>query len=159
MKEPEAVGAIEAAAAAPRKRASSYPEPFASRVAAREKRPLGDRFGVTNFGVNHTRLAPGGLSALHHRHSKQDEFIYVLEGEPTLVTDTAEMQLHPGMCAGFAAGGAAHHIENRTSRDVVLLEVGDRARGDEVFYPDDDIQAALGDDGQWTFTRKNGTPY
>ena len=159
MTKSEPVAAIEAAAAAPRKRASNYPEPFASRVAAREKRPLGDRFGIASFGVNHTRLAPGGLSALHHRHSKQDEFIYVLEGEPTLVTDTAEMQLRPGMCAGFAAGGAAHHLENLTSRDVVLLEVGDRARGDEVFYPHDDIQAVLGDDGKWIFTRKNGTPY
>ena len=159
MTKPEAVVAIEAAVAAPRTRASNYPEPFASRVAAREKRPLGDRFGLANFGVNHTRLAPGGVSALHHRHSKQDEFIYVLEGDPTLVADGGEVQLRPGMCAGFAAGGAAHHLENRTNRDVVLLEVGDRARGDEVFYPDDDIKAALGDDGRWIFTRKNGTPY
>lgn len=159
MTKPEAGVAIDATAAAPRTRASNYPEPFASRVAAREKRPLGDRFGLANFGVNHTRLAPGGHSALHHRHSKQDEFIYVLEGEPTLVTDGGEVQLRPGMCAGFAAGGAAHHIENRTNRDVVLLEIGDRSRGDEVFYPNDDIQAALGDDGQWVFTRKNGTPY
>jgi len=159
MTKPNPTVAIEAAAAAPRKRASNYPEPFASRVAAREKRPLGDLFGVTSFGVNHTRLAPGGHSALHHRHSKQDEFIYVLEGEPTLVTDTGEVLLRPGMCAGFAAGGAAHHIENRTGRDVVILEVGDRSQGDEVFYPDDDVQAVLGDDGQWLFTRKNGTPY
>ena len=159
MTKPELPVAIDAAAAAPRKQASNYPAPFAARVSAREKRPLGDLFGVTNFGVNHTRLAPGGHSALQHRHSKQDEFIYVLEGEPTLVTDTAEMKLRPGMCAGFAAGGAAHHIENRTGRDVVILEVGDRSQGDEVFYPDDDVQAVLGDDGQWLFTRKNGTPY
>ena len=151
--------AIEAATAALRKRASNYPEPFAARVSAREKRPLGDLFGVTNFGVNHTRLAPGGQSALHHRHSRQDEFIYVLEGEPTLVTDVDETQLRPGMCAGFQAGGSAHHIENRTSRDVVILEVGDRSAGDEFFYPDDDIEAVLGDDRQWRFTRKNGTPY
>jgi len=156
---PELPVAIDAAAAAPRKRNSNYPAPFAARVSAREKRPLGDLFGVTNFGVNHTRLAPGGHSALQHRHSKQDEFIYVLEGEPTLVTDAGEAPLGPGMCAGFAAGDSAHHLENRTSRDVVLLEVGDRSRGDEVFYPDDDIQAVLGDDGQWIFTRKNGTPY
>lgn len=151
--------AIDAAAAAPRKRASNYPEPFASRVSAREKRPLGDLFGVKAFGVNHTRLAPGGHSALHHRHSLQDEFIYVLEGEATLVSEAGETQLRAGMCAGFAAGGSAHHLENRGSRDVVILEVGDRPPGDEVFYPDDDIQAVLGDDGQWRFTRKNGTPY
>ncbi len=96
-------------------------------MAGREKRPLGDRFGLAAFGVNHTRLAPGGQSALHHRHSKQDEFIYVLEGEPTLVSDDGETQLRPGMCAGFAAGGGAHHLENRTSRDVVILEVGESA--------------------------------
>ena len=159
MTKPNPTVAIDAVTAAPRKRASNYPEPFASRVSAREKRPLGDRFGIANFGVNHTRLAPGGHSALHHRHSKQDEFIYVLEGEPTLVTDTGETQLRPGICAGFAAGGSAHHLENRTNRDVVILEVGDRPQGDAVFYPDDDIQAAMGDDGQWIYTRKNGTPY
>ena len=75
MTKPDPTVAIEAAAAATRRRPSNYPEPFASRVSAREKRPLGDLFGVENFGVNHTRLAPGGQSALHHRHSKQDEFI------------------------------------------------------------------------------------
>ena len=159
MTDPKPPIAIEAASAPPRAKPSNYPEPFASRVAKREKRPLGDRFGLAAFGVNHTRLAPGGHSALHHRHSKQDEFVYVLEGEPTLVGEAGETQLRPGMCAGFAAGGAAHHLENRTSRDVVILEVGDRPPGDAVFYPDDDIQAVLGDDGKWRFTRKNGTPY
>jgi len=159
MTEPKPPLAIEAAGAPPRPKASNYPEPFASRMARREKRPLGDGFGLAAFGVNHTRLAAGGESALHHRHSLQDEFIYVLEGEPTLVSDTTEVQLRPGMCAGFAADAAAHHLENRTPRDVVILEVGDRPRGDAVFYPVDDIEAVLGDDGKWRFTRKNGTPY
>ena len=159
MTDPKPPIAIEAASAPPRAKPSNYPEPFASRVAKREKRPLGDRFGLTAFGVNHTRLAPGGHSALHHRHSKQDEFVYVLEGEPTLVGEAGETQLRPGMCAGFAAGGAAHHLENRTTRDVVILEVGDRPPGDAVFYPSDDLQAVLGDDGAWRFTKKDGTPY
>src|SRR5215210_2178737 len=75
--------AIVAASAPPRTRPSTYPEPFFSRMAKREKRPLGDLFGLKNFGVNLTRLAPGGESALLHRHSKQDEFVYILEGEPT----------------------------------------------------------------------------
>src|SRR5919107_2045642 len=110
--------AILASAAPPRTRPSTYPEPFFSRMAKREKRPLGDLFGLKNFGVNLTRLAPGGESALLHRHSKQDEFVYVLEGEPILVTDHDEVQLSPGMCAGFPAQGIAHQLVNRTDRDA-----------------------------------------
>ncbi len=151
--------ALVAAETPPRARPSSYPEPFASRMAQREKRPLGDRFGLTNFGVNLTRLAPGGESALLHRHSRQDEFIYILEGAPTLVTDAGEVQLAPGMCAGFPAGGVAHQLVNRTDAAVVYLEVGDRTPGDEGSYPSDDLAAALGADGTWSFTHKDGTPY
>ena len=99
--------AIVASSAPPRTKPSNYPEPFFSRMAKREKRPLGDLFGLKNFGVNLTRLAPGGESALLHRHSKQDEFVYVLEGEPTLVTETEEVRLSPGMCAGFPVRGIA----------------------------------------------------
>ena len=88
-------------------------------MAKREKRPLGDLFGLKNFGVNLTRLAPGGESALLHRHSKQDEFVYILDGEPTLVTDGEEVTLSPGMCAGFPAQGLAHQLVNRTDRTVV----------------------------------------
>jgi uncharacterized cupin superfamily protein len=151
--------AVAAADAAPRIRPSNYPEPFASRMAGRLKRPLGDLFGLKNFGVNLTRLPPGTVSALHHRHSRQDEFIYVLEGEPTLITDAGERQLSPGMVAGFAAGGTAHHLENRTAQGCVILEIGDRAEGDAVIYPSDDIQAVMGEDGKWRFSHKNGEPY
>jgi len=152
--------AIKASEAPPRAKSSNYPEPFFSRMARREKRPLGDLFGLTNFGVNLTRLAPGGESALRHAHSRQDEFIYVLEGKPTLITGAGETPLEPGMCAGFKAGtGDAHHLVNRTRSDVVYIEVGDRTQGDEGSYPDDDIQAVLGADGKWRFTRKDGTPY
>lgn len=157
-RQPAAI-AIEAAAAAPRSKPSNYPEPFASRMAGREKRPLGDLFGLRNFGVNLTRLRPGAMSALRHRHSRQDEFVYVLEGEPTLVTDAGATVLRPGMCAGFPAGGTAHHLVNHSDADVVFLEIGDRSAGDEGFYPDDDIQAAMGPDGAWRFVRKDGTPY
>jgi uncharacterized cupin superfamily protein len=128
-------------------------------MAGRVKRPLGELFGLTNFGVNLTRLAPGAASSLHHRHSRQDELIYVLEGEPTLFADAGEMQLHPVMVAGFAAGGTAHHLENRTERDCVILEIGDRAHGDEGSYPADDIQAAMGEDEKWRFSHKDGRPY
>jgi uncharacterized cupin superfamily protein len=151
--------AIHAAAAPPRTKPSNYPEPFFSRMSKREKRPLGDIFGLKNFGVNLTRLAPAGESALLHRHSKQDEFIYILEGRPTLITDVGEVILGPGMCAGFPASGKAHHLINRTDCDVVYLEIGDRTAGDEGFYPSDDIQASLGLGGKWVFCRKNGTPY
>lgn len=151
--------AIEAADAPPRTKPSNYPEPFFSRMGKREKRPLGDLFGLKNFGVNLTRLKPGGESALLHRHSKQDEFVYILEGNPTLVTDRGEIALAPGLCAGFAAGGIAHQIVNRTDRDVVYLEIGDRTPGDDGTYPADDLKAALGPDGKWQFTHRDGRPY
>lgn len=151
--------ALDAASVAPRARASSYPEPYFSRMSRREKRPLGDAFGVRNFGVNLTRLAAGGESSLLHRHSKQDEFIYVVQGEPTLVTDAGEVALRPGMCAGFPAGGRAHQLVNRTGSDVLYLEVGDRTPGDEGFYPVDDIKASQAPDGKWVYTRKDGTAY
>src|SRR5260370_1123350 len=96
--------AIAAAEAPARTRKSVYPEPFAALMEGRVKHPLGDLFGLTNFGVNLTRLAPNGISALRHAHSKQDEFIYILQGHPTLHTDEGRTQLSPGMCAGFKAG-------------------------------------------------------
>lgn len=152
--------AIVAAEAPPRARGSRFPASLATRMAGREKRPLGDLFGLTHFGVNLTRLAPGAASALRHAHSLQDELVYVLEGEPTLVTESGECLLRPGMCAGFKAGaGNAHHLVNRSRADVVFLEVGDRSAGDSVRYPDDDIQARLGPDGQWQYAHKDGTPY
>jgi uncharacterized cupin superfamily protein len=151
--------AIQAADAPSRTKPSNYPEPFASRMAGREKRPLGDLFGLSNFGVNLTRLAPDAVSALRHAHTRQDEFIYVVQGCPTLCTDEGETQLSPGMCAGFKAGtGNGHHLINRTSEDVVYLEVGDRTPGDEGSYPDDDLKAVL-ENGKWKFTHKDGTPY
>ena len=151
--------ALRAADVAPRTKPSVYPEPFFSRMARREKRQLGDVFGLKNFGVNLTRIAPGGESSLLHRHSRQDEFIYILEGTPTLVTDDGEFALAPGMCAGFPAGGIAHQLVNRSDAGVVYLEVGDRTAGDEGSYPNDDIKAELDPDGQWRFSRKDGTPY
>ncbi|HYE51397.1 MAG TPA: cupin domain-containing protein [Azospirillaceae bacterium] len=152
--------ALMAADAPPRARQTIAPEPFATRLGGRFKQPLGDLFGLRNFGVNLTRIKPGGISALRHWHSRQDEFVYILEGEPTLVTDAGETHLRPGMCAGFAAGsGDAHMLANRTDRDVVYLEVGDRTAGDSVTYPDDDLAAVLDADGQWRFVHKDGTPY
>jgi uncharacterized cupin superfamily protein len=151
--------AIRAADTPPRARTSGYPVEFLARVAGRDKRPLGDRFGLATFGVNLTRLAPGAWSSLHHRHGRQDEFIYILEGTPTLLTDAGETPLSPGMCAGFPAGGTAHHLENRSGADVVYLEIGDRGAGDSVVYPNDDLAATQGPDGAWRYTRKDGSGF
>ena len=142
-----------------RTKPSNYPEPFASQMHGREKRPLGDLFGVTNFGVNLTQLAPGTVSSLRHAHTTQDEFIYILEGHPTLHTDEGRTHLSPGICAGFKAGtGNGHRLLNETSEVVVYLEVGDRSLGDQGIYPDDDLKAVMLD-GKWTFQHKDGTMY
>lgn len=151
--------AIVAAQAAARVKPSNYPEPFASRMTGRQKHPLGDVFGLTNFGVNLVKLAPNAASALRHAHTKQDEFVYILRGHPTLHTDEGKTRLSPGMCAGFKAGtGNGHRLINETRTEVVYLEVGDRTPGDEGSYPDDDLQALLVD-GKWKFGHKDGTPY
>lgn len=150
--------AIRAGDAPLRVKKSNYPPEFARRMEGRSKHPLGDLFGLSNFGVNLTTLAPGAVSALLHRHSRQDEFIYVLKGEITLVTDRGTEVLTEGMCAGFAAGGVAHNLENRSTEPATYLEIGDRTPGDEVAYPADDLQAVLVE-GAWQFTHKDGRPY
>ncbi len=159
MKVEPAPVAINAIDVPPRARSSLYPEPFASRVGGRVKRQLGERFGLTNFGVNLTTLVPGAASALRHAHTKQDEFIHILSGHPTLMTDEGRTRLAPGQCAGFKAGsGNAHCLVNETSVDVVYLEVGDRTADDVVSYPDDDLAARFVE-GAWQFFKKNGEPY
>jgi uncharacterized cupin superfamily protein len=159
MTPPPRAPALKALDIAPRARQTHYPEPFAARVAGREKRALGDAFGLTNFGVNLTRLAPKAVSSLRHAHTRQDEFVYILQGHPTLVTDEGRTPLAPGMCAGFKCGtGNAHHLLNETDDDVLYLEIGDRTPGEQASYPDDDIQAVQ-INGQWRFARKDGTPY
>ena len=151
---------LKALEAPPRARASGYPEPFRARVAGREKKPLGDLFGLTNFGVSLTRLEPGAQSSLRHAHAKQDEFVYILEGRPTLFTNHGATELEPGMCAGFKAGdGDAHHLVNRTGEDVLYLEIGDRTRGDSAVYPDEDLQVVQDAEGNWRYLHKDGTPY
>ena len=159
MPVPTPLVTIAATEAPVRIKRSIYPEPFASRMAGRQKQPLGDLFGLTNFGVNLTRLAPGAVSALRHTHARQDEFVYVLQGQPTLHTDEGNMLLAPGMCAGFKAGtGNGHRLVNNSAEEAVYLEIGDRTPGDEAAYPDDDICAQLVNES-WTFTHKDGTPY
>jgi uncharacterized cupin superfamily protein len=146
-------------AAVPASTGSSYPESFRSRVAARRKQRLGDALGLKNFGVNLTTIPACSMSALRHWHSHEDEFIYMVSGELVLLTDGGEQRLTAGMCAGFPAGKAdGHCLVNRTDRDAVYLEVGDRRPEDAVTYPDDDLHAQPTPKGR-RFTRKDGTSY
>jgi uncharacterized cupin superfamily protein len=137
---------------------SLYPSPYHEPCSKRTRHSLGDAAGLTSFGVNLTRLAPGTWSSQRHWHSAEDEFIYVLEGEVVLVTDAGEETLRAGDCAGFKAGSAdGHHLQNRTGRDVLYLEVGTRRPADDaVAYPDIDLLSPQGHGG---FTHKDGRPY
>jgi uncharacterized cupin superfamily protein len=140
---------------------SGYPEPYRSRVLPREKRQLGKALGLKQFGVNLTTLPPGKESSMRHWHTREEEFVYVLEGEVVLRTDAGEQLLRAGCCAGFPAGsGDGHQLVNRSDRPAVYLEVGSRHEADAVFYPDADVDMHYDPavhDGR--FTRKNGTPY
>lgn len=154
----KAAAAVEARQVPAARVKSQFPQPLAARFEGRERRRLGEWFGLANFGVNLTRLAPGAISSFRHAHKTQDEFVFVLEGHPTLHTDQGSMRLAPGMCAGFRAGtGDAHNLSNNTSVDVWYLEIGDRSAGDEVSYPEEDLKGALVN-GSWVFTRRNGEP-
>jgi uncharacterized cupin superfamily protein len=138
---------------------TSYPEPYRGENQRRWNRRLGDYVGLTNFGVNLTRIEPQGQSSSRHWHTRQDEFVYVLSGEVVLETEAGEEVLHEGMCAGFPAGTRnGHRFVNRTNIDSLLLVVGDRTPGDEVGYSDIDMHGYLGADGRYRFTRKDGTP-
>ena len=150
--------AIEARSVPPR-RGSGYPHPFSVPCAGREKHALGDAFALHQYGVNLVTLPPGTWSSQRHWHSEEDEFIYILDGRPTLVTDGGRTPLAPGMCAGFPAGAAnGHHLVNETDAPVIYLEVGSRRMGDDVDYPDIDMQVRHRGTGG-TYTHRDGTPY
>jgi uncharacterized cupin superfamily protein len=143
----------------PRTKTSFYPEPFASRMQGRQKRQLGELYGLKNFGVNLTSLAPNAFSSLRHSHLKQDEFIYIVQGHPTLNTNDGCFELSPGMCVGFPAGtGNAHNLHNQTSEVVFYLEIGDRTPGESVSYPDDDLRIEQVE-GKTQYLHKDGSPY
>ena len=138
---------------------SNYPEQFKGIVAGRLKQRLGNAAGLNNFGVNLVHLQPGSSSALRHWHTLEDEFIYILEGELTLITNAGEQILGAGMAAGFPAGEAnGHHLVNRSSKVAVYLEIGDHRSDDEANYPDNDLVAKATKDGT-LFTHKDGTAY
>jgi uncharacterized cupin superfamily protein len=137
---------------------SIYPAPFGDKLAGREKRALGDALGLTQFGVNLVTLPAGAWSSQRHWHAHEDEFIYVLQGEVTLVTDTGQKTLTAGMAAGFPAGKAdGHHLINQSDRPALYLEVGTRAGNEVAQYSDIDMMAREG--GRFVFKHKNGDPY
>lgn len=150
--------ALDPMTVAPRK-GTSYPEPFKAQGAERLKRALGEAVGLNNFGVNLVHLEPGVWSSQRHWHTHEDEFVYVLDGELTLVTDEGEQVLGPGMAAGFPAGREnGHHLINRSAATAVYLEVGDRSSEDTVYYPDLDLVAQPASRGG-AFTNRKGEPY
>ena len=139
---------------------STYPEPFRSRMGTREKRRLGEPFGLTQFGANLVTLGPGGQSALRHWHSHEDELVYILSGELVLVTDAGEQVVTAGMVVGFPGGNQdAHHFINRSGAPVQYLEMGSRIEEDMAYYPDDDMKWQVVADGRWIATHKDGTPF
>ena len=140
------------------RRSTVYPKPFDAGFEKRIKRALGDVFGLSQFGVNLVTLEPGAMSAHRHWHQREDEFVYVLEGSPMLVTDAGDTRLEPGMAAGFPAGEAnGHHLVNNTDGPVLYLEVGTRSQGEDVEYPDVDMKARKVD-GRYQIAHKDGTP-
>lgn len=140
-------------------RGVNYPKPFNAGFEKRIKRRLGDVFGLTQFGVNLVTLEPGAMSTQRHWHHREDEFVYVLEGKPTLETNAGETQLSPGMAAGFPAGEPnGHHLVNKSNETVLYLEIGTRSPVEDAVYSDVDMEAKKVD-GKYRITHKDGTPY
>ena len=139
---------------------TGYPAPHDAICNMREKHRLGDATGLTNYGVNYVVLPAGQASAQRHWHKVQDEFVWVLDGELVLVTDTGEELMTPGMSAGFPAGEPdGHHLINRTAKPAAYLEIGDRLPGDSGAYPDIDMKFEFDAEGGPHFLHKDGTPY
>lgn len=151
--------AIDPANVQPRS-SSGYPEPFRSRVLPREKRALGDALGLTKIGVNLTTLLPGKESSMRHFHSREDELVFVLEGEVVLRTDEGEQLLTAGTCAGFPAGMKnGHQLVNRSDRPSRYLEISNRDPEDSADYPDVNLAYRKSPAGKALYARKDGTPY
>lgn len=143
--------------AVPERSGSGYPVPFAALAGKRVRQALGDAGGVTDFGVNLTRLPPGAWSSQRHWHSHEDEFVFVLSGELALITDAGEQVLRAGECAAFPKNAAdGHHLINRSAAIATYLEIGSRCAADSCMYPDIDLHSPAGDGG---YTHKDGTPY
>ncbi len=144
-------------ASVPRRKGSGYPSPFDAPCAQRVRQRLGDAGGLTDFGVNIMHLPPGGWSSQRHWHSAEDEFVYVLEGQLTLVENAGETLLCAGECAAFAKGsGDGHHLINRSDAVAIYLEVGSRSPDDITTCADVDMMSTNADG---RFVHKDGTPF
>jgi uncharacterized cupin superfamily protein len=138
---------------------SMYPPPFDEPCRARERKRIGDAAGLTQFGVNLLRLRPGVSSSQRHWHTAEDEFVYVLTGEVILVTDAGEETLRAGDAAGFKAGDAdGHCLQNRSTADALVLEIGTRVPTDAAYYPELDLIAPASGVPA-IYTHRDGTPY
>jgi uncharacterized cupin superfamily protein len=138
---------------------SGYPAPYRARCLGRHKQRLGDAAGLTQFGVNLTRIDPGSQSALRHWHEEEDEFVYVIEGELVLIDDHGETPLRAGDAAAFPRGdGNGHHLVNRSAKRALYLEVGTRAMREHVHYPDDDL-VVIRDERGGRGLHKSGEPW
>src|SRR5665213_2431501 len=143
----------------PIKSGTFYPAQFQAECKGRHKQALGDVVGLTQFGVNITRIDAGQNSALRHWHEQEDEFIFMLEGELVLIENDGETVLKAGDAAGFKAGsGIAHKLVNRTNRDAVYFEVGTRSTNERVHYPDVDLELVRDEKGR-CYQLRNGEPY
>jgi uncharacterized cupin superfamily protein len=142
----------------PPRRGTNYPKPFNEGFEGRIKRALTGRLGLTQFGVNLTTLEPGAQSAHRHWHEREDEFIYMLAGELTLVTKDGEQKLKPSMAVAFPAGDKdGHHLINKGAAPATYLEIGTRSKTDDITYPDIDLKAEKRD-GRFHFFTKAGEP-
>jgi uncharacterized cupin superfamily protein len=143
--------------AVPGHKGSGYPAPFHESAAGRVRQRLGDAGGLSDFGVNLLQLPPGAWSSQRHWHSAEDEFVYVISGEITLVTDAGEEILRAGDCAAFPKNAAnGHHLINKSAGVTVCLEIGTRRPEDITIYPDIDLLFDPKFDG---YTHKDGTLY
>ena len=132
-----------------------YPAPYDEPCRRRERKRLGDVAGLTQYGVNLLRLPPGAWSSQRHWHTGGDEFIYVVSGEVTLVTDDGDETLRAGDCAGFKAGDRnGHCLQNRSGADATVLEIGSRIPGESAYYPGSDLMTIGG-----RYLHNDGTPY
>ena len=146
-----------AVADVPEVNGSGYPKPFDAPCASRVRQRLGNAGGLEDFGVNLMHLPPGGWSSQRHWHSHEDEFVYLLAGELTLVEDAGETILRAGDCAAFPKNtGNGHHMINRSNSMAIYLEVGSRSPADLTTCADIDMMSSNADG---RFVHKDGTPY
>ncbi len=141
----------------PERKGSGYPAPFHEIAKGRTRKALGNAAGLTQFGVNLLALPPGAASSQRHWHAAEDEFLYVLSGEVTLITDEGEQVLRAGDCAGFPMNdGNGHQLVNRSADVATCLEIGTRSNHDVCTYSDIDMKI---DSKVGRYTHKDGTPY